>query len=91
MNIFKSLKIWDHIPDAAELRGALDPGTDPVIRKLPSDGGTLAAFLKIFGLRTFYNGRKKPIYRTETLYYVNKDNQIVTGALEINSDELILE
>ena len=57
MNIFKSLKIWDHLPDAAELRSALDPGIDPVIRKLPPDGEALAAFLRIFGLRTFYNGR----------------------------------
>lgn len=91
MNIFKNLKIWDHIPTAQELRAALDPGVDPVIRKLPPDGETLAAFLKIFGLRTFYNGRTKAVYRTETLYYVNKDNQIVTGALDINRNDLILE
>lgn len=91
MNIFKNLKIWDHLPTSQELRAALDPGVDPVIRKLPPDGETLAAFLKIFGLRTFYNGQKKAIYRTETLYYVNKDNQIVTGALEINQNDLILE
>ena len=91
MNIFKSLKLWDHLPTAGELRGALDPGTDPVIKKLPPDGNILLSFLKVFGLRTFYNGREKHIYRTELLYYVNKDNQIVTSDLEIDIKDLILE
>lgn len=91
MNIFKSLMLWDHLPTADELRGALDPGTDPVIKKLPPDGNILLSFLKVFGLRTFYNGREKPIYRTELLYYVNKDNQIVTSDLAISKKDLILE
>lgn len=91
MNIFKNLKIWDHLPTADELRGVLDPGTDPVIKKLPADGNILKSFLDVFGLRTFYNGAKKPIYRTELLYYVNKDNVIVTTELKINTADLILE
>lgn len=89
MNVFKNQKVWDHLPSAAELRARLDPGVDPIITKISTD--TLHDFLQLFGVRAFYNGKKKPLYRVEVLYYLNKNNNIVTCDLNIDKNDLILE
>ena len=92
INIFKSIRIWDHIPTPAELRDALDPGKDPVIKKLPADGALLSAYLDLCGLKISYNGAlKNTRYSTELLYYINLNNEVVTTDLQPIYENMILD
>ena len=87
INIFKSSKLWDHIPSEEELRAKLDPGVDPIVRKLPAE--RLTQYLGICGFMISYAGTKsEPTYSTELLYYINRDNEIVTPEIKIS--EIIL-
>lgn len=90
INIFKSEKIWDHIPTPEELRAEIDPGKDAIVKKLPPNGEILQIYLDLCGVVISYNGSKKnPRYSSGVLYYINKDNAVVTTDLKI--DNIILE
>lgn len=90
INIFKSAKIWDHIPTPEELRANIDPGKDTIVKKLPPNGEILQMYLDLCGVVISYNGSNKNTrYSTEILYYINKDNNVITTDLKI--DNIILE
>ena len=88
INIFKSAKLWDHIPTADELRDKLDPGVDPVVTQLPAEADILQNYLDIVGLKITANGVTKKTFKTELLYYVDKDHKI-TASLKHYKPETI--
>lgn len=92
INIFKSCKLWDHVPTREELLAIIDPGKDSIIRKLPANGETLANYLDLCGFYISYNGAvRNTRYCTELLYYLNKENKIITPDLKDYTKDMILE
>ncbi len=80
INIFKSCKLWDHFPTPEELREILDPGRDSIIIRLPAE--KLKDYLDLCGFNISYNGAKKNTrYATELLYYIDKEENIITADL----------
>ena len=56
MIVKKSIQLWDHIPDLAELREKAVPECDSTIEQF-QDGTDLEVYLRYTGLRFYTNGR----------------------------------
>lgn len=81
VNIYKSIKIWDHYPTKPEIYRALSPH-DPIFRTV--NDKKLEAFLSIYGTRVWYNGSSvKPKFKSEVLYYYKDGERVVC---ELNDD-----
>lgn len=82
INIFCSSGTWDHVPTAAELRDKIDPGIDQIVRRMPAERSMISNYIDICGFTINQNATAKTdLYSTEILYYIDRDNNIVTGDL----------
>lgn len=86
IKVFKSTKLWRHIPSIFELREACDPDIDVICSRF-DDNYDLDMYFKLSGIRIFTNGKVPPLsyglngnkscyIRSEYKYYMDSDKTI---------------
>lgn len=84
IKIYKSTRIWRHIPSLYELQESIDPDTDPICTMF-DDAASLDPYFKYTGLRLFTNGAdpalatgnmSKFYLRSEYKYYQTEDGEL---------------
>lgn len=84
ITIYKSVKLWRHVPTLYELQEVIDPATDTVCTTF-ADDASLDAYFKLTGIRLFTNGvdprlatgnTSKFYLRSEYKYYKTGDGEL---------------
>lgn len=86
ISVYKSVKLWRHVPSLYELQEAIDPECDVLCTRF-ADDTSLDAYFRLTGIRIFTNGKSPALsyglnnnnrfyLRSEYKYYKTSDGAI---------------